>query len=133
MVKEDKFLLDTNVIIEILRGNNAIICKIESVGQHNCYISEITLAELLYGAVRGNNPKNFTDVERIAIEFQVLPIRPAFRTYAETRNTLRQNGTPIDHMDLFIASVAIHNGLTLITHNTKHFTRIPNLKLSDWQ
>lgn len=133
MVVRESFLLDTNVIIEVLRGNNDIIDKIESVGQENCYISEITIAELLYGAVRGNKQKNFLDVERIEQEFTVLPIRPAFKLYAEIRNILRQNGTPIDHMDLFVASVAMKHGMTLVSHNTKHFVRIQGLKLVDWQ
>ena len=133
MVRVEKYLLDTNVIIEVLRGNDDMITKIESVGQSNCFISEITLAELLYGAVRGKNPKNFLDVERIEQEFHVLSIRPAYRQYAETRNQLRQNGMPIDHMDLFVASVAMYNNLTLVSHNTKHFARINGLKLVDWQ
>ena len=133
MVRAGKYLLDTNVIIEVLRGNDDMITKIESVGQSNCFISEITLAELLYGAVRGNNPKNFLDVERIEQEFDVLSIRPAYRQYAVTRNQLRQNGMPIDHMDLFVASVAMYNNLTLVSHNTKHFARINGLKLVDSQ
>ena len=133
MVTPEKYLLDTNVIIEVLRGNDAMITKIEVAGQENCYISEITLAELLYGAVRGNNPRNFMDVERIEQEFDVLSIRPAYMQYAKIRNCLRQEGTLIDHMDLFVASVAIHNDLTLVSHNTKHFNRIEGLKLTDWQ
>lgn len=133
MVTPENYLLDTNVIIEVLRGNDNIITKIEEIGQTKCFISEITIAELFYGAVRGNNPKNFLDVERIEHEFEVLAIRPAYRQYAEARNKLRQNGTPIDHMDLFVASVAMHNNMTLVSHNTKHFTRIEGLKLTDWQ
>ena len=133
MVEEKQYLLDTNVIIEVLRGNNAIITKIEDVGLNNCFISEITIAELLYGAVRGNNPRNFLDVKRIEEEFEVLAIRPAYMQYAESRNQLRQKGNPIDHMDLFVASVAIHNNLVLVSHNTKHFARIEGLTLIDWQ
>jgi len=133
MVERSKYLLDTNVIIEVLRGNDDIITKIETVGQKNCYISEITIAELLYGAVRGNRKKNFDDVKLIEEKFKVLPIRPAFKEYAETRNILRQNGTPVDHMDLFVASVARHSNLILVTHNTKHFDRIPEINVEDWQ
>lgn len=84
MVSPTKYLLDTNVIIEVLRGNNDIITQIENVGQSNCFISEITIAELLYGAVRGNRPENFFDVERIEKEFEVLPIRASFRQYAKS-------------------------------------------------
>lgn len=133
MVREKKYLLDTNVIIEILRGNNGVISKIETIGQSNCFISEISIAELFFGAVRSNNPKNFQDIKTIEQEFSVLPIRPAFRKYAESRNQLRQKGTPIDHMDLFIASVALFNDMTLVSHNTKHFERIEGLNLADWQ
>ena len=118
MVRVEKYLLDTNVIIEVLRGNEDMITKIESVGQSNCYISEITLAELLYGAVRSNNPKNFHDVECIEQEFHVLSIRPAYRQYAETRNLLRQKGMPIDHMDLFVVSVAMYNNLNVSSTNS---------------
>ena len=79
------------------------------------------------------NPKNFQDIKIIEQEFSVLPIRPAFRKYAESRNLLRQKGTPIDHMDLFVASVALFNDMTLVSHNTKHFERIEGLNLADWQ
>ena len=51
----------------------------------------------------------------------------------KNRTILRQKGMPIDRMDLFVASVAMYNNLTLVSHNTKHFARINNLKLTDWQ
>jgi len=133
MVGNEQYLLDTNVIIEVLRNNDEMIRKIESIGINNCYISEITIAELIYGAVRSRNPKNFNDVERIEQKFEVLPLRPAFRKYAETRDALRHKGTPIDHLDLFVASVAMFNNLVLVSHNTKHFERISDLQLTDWQ
>ena len=73
-----------------------------------------------------------------------VKVHPSLSTLAEKthsrllqekkcRNLLRQKGMPIDHMDLFVASVAIYNNLTLVSHNTKHFARINNLKLTDWQ
>ena len=54
-----RFILDTNVVVEILHGNRKIIEKIERIGRRDCCISEITIAELYYGAVKGGNPKNF--------------------------------------------------------------------------
>jgi len=45
---------------------------------------------------------------------------------------LRRLGTPLDDMDLLIAGIAIENDMTLVTHNMKHFSRIPGLKLQDW-
>lgn len=47
-----KYLLDTNAIIEMLRGNRLFLDSIEKHGRLNCFISEITIAELCYGAVK---------------------------------------------------------------------------------
>ena len=52
----------------------------------------------------------------------------SFISKEKTRSILRQKGMPIDHMDLFVASVAMYNNLTLVSHNTKHFVRINILK-----
>jgi predicted nucleic acid-binding protein len=57
----------------------------------------------------------------------------SFISKEKTRIILRQKGMPIDHMDLFVASVAMYYNLTLVSHNTKHFVRINILKLTDWQ
>lgn len=127
------YLLDTNVIIELLHGNASVIEHMYSVGLENCCICEMTIAELFYGAVKGNNEKNFTDIEIIRSLFKEKPIRPCFREYAENRLALRQKGKSVDLMDLLIASVALHNEYVLVTHNTKHFERIPQLAIEDWQ
>ena len=61
MVNSENYLLDTNVIIEVLRGNNDVISRIESVGQSCCYITEITIAELLH------NTKHFVRIEGLKL------------------------------------------------------------------
>lgn len=53
-----KYLLDTNICIALLRGNRDIEHKIESVGYYNCFLSEITVAELIYGAYKSGNTQN---------------------------------------------------------------------------
>jgi tRNA(fMet)-specific endonuclease VapC len=53
--------------------------------------------------------------------------------YGEIRSKLAAKGTPIGNNDLHIAAIAIANNLTLITHNTREFSRIDNLKLEDWE
>ena len=67
-----RFMLDTNAVIEMLHGNRKMIDHIESVGRNNCCISEITIAELYYGAVKGGNPKNFRDIEIVQNVFEIL-------------------------------------------------------------
>jgi tRNA(fMet)-specific endonuclease VapC len=53
--------------------------------------------------------------------------------YGEIRSKLATKVTPIGNNDLHIASITIANNLTLITHNTREFSRIDNLKLEDWE
>ena len=93
----------------------------------------MTIAELFYGAVKGKNEKNFNDIDTIRFLFKEKSVNSCFREYAEIRDSLRQQGLTIDLMDVFIASVALHNNLILVTHNTKHFNRIKNIQIEDWQ
>ena len=127
------YLLDTNVIIELLHGNQKVIEHIYSVGINKCAICEMTIAELFYGAVKGKNEKNFNDIDTIRFLFKENSVNSCFREYADIRDSLRQQGLTIDLMDVFIASVALHNNLILVTHNTKHFNRIQNIQIEDWQ
>ena len=94
---------------------------------------EITIAELLYGALKGNRKENYADVELIRRLFAEEYINPSSLEFAKIRLLLKQKGTPVDLMDLFIASVALHGGYTLVTHNLKHFSRKENIKIEDWQ
>ena len=64
---------------------------------------------------------------------KTVPIFPSLRTYGETKSQLEAKGMRIDEFDLLIGATAVDNSMTLVTHNTKHFQRIPNLKLEDWE
>jgi tRNA(fMet)-specific endonuclease VapC len=57
----------------------------------------------------------------------------AAEVYGRIRARLSAIGTPNGPNDLFIASIAIANNLTLITHNTREFSRIGELRLEDWE
>lgn len=127
------YLLDTNVIIEMLRGNTSVINKIYAIGIENCCICEMTIAELYYGAAKGRKEKNFNDVKLVERIFRIIPVYESFREYAEIRLELRNNGTPIDMMDLFIGSTARYNKCVLVSHNLKHMKHISGLQLEDWQ
>ena len=53
--------------------------------------------------------------------------------YGRIRAHLAGLGMLIGPNDLLIASIALANGLILVTHNTAEFSRVPGLKLEDWQ
>jgi tRNA(fMet)-specific endonuclease VapC len=52
--------------------------------------------------------------------------------FGRFKATLRREGRPIGDIDLFIAGVAVCYGLTVVTNNTGHFERLPNLTLENW-
>ena len=127
------YLLDTNICVFYLRGKHALNKKFEFIGFENCYISEITIAELKYGAECSNKvDENLMLIAEFAKEINILPVFDCFDVYAQEKAKLRKVGALIDDFDLLIASTAIHNKMTLVTDNIKHFERIKNLVIENW-
>lgn len=127
-----KYLLDTNICIFFLQGKYGIKEKIQQVGRKNCYISEISIAELLYGAAYSGSSKHSHDVEIILESLTVVPIYDSLPTYAETKASLRRSGQMIEEFDMLIGSSAVHHGYVMVTENTDHFERIPNIEIENW-
>ena len=81
-----KYLLDSNICIHFLRGKYNIIDKLNEVGIDNCAISEITLAELVFGAEKSDNPnKNNKLIEKFIGQMSILPIFDAIQTYGKEK------------------------------------------------
>lgn len=129
-----QYLLDTNICIFFLRGMLDFDEIIKQKGLDNCFISELTVFELKYGAENSDNPKkSHQAVEKFVKGLTVIPIFGIVKEYAETKVYLRKNGTPLhDEFDLIIGVTALANELTLVTDNTKDFRFIKNLKLENW-
>lgn len=126
-----KFLLDTNVIVEILRGNYEVQQRTYGIGLQNCCISSLTMAELYAGAYKSGKPAAFDQLKVIEEMFPILPFKDSYRTFGRLRNETDGIGRHIDDIDLLIASIALDNDLVLATHNLKHFADIPGLELAD--
>lgn len=128
-----KYLLDTNICIYFLKGQYNIDEKIKSVGVENCFISDITVAELKFGAENSKQKaKNRKVIENFIDSIQILPIITCLDTYAKEKSRLRKSGMIIDEFDLLIGSSAIENHMVLVTRNTKHFERLRNLEIENW-
>ena len=131
-MKGVKYLLDTNICVFFLRKKFKIGDKIKEIGIDNCYISEITVAELLYGANCSDNPvKNLEIVKSFCKDFNVISISECLETFAIEKSNLRKMGILIDDFDLLIASTAIENNFILVTDNVKHFKRL-DIKIENW-
>lgn len=127
------YLLDTNVIVELLRKNKKMRDKINEVGLNRCFISEITIVELLYGAEKSGNPDKIREVKWVEDTFKQIPVHTAFRDFAKIKVLLEKQQSIIDSFDLLIGATALANNYVVVTHNTKHLSRIPGLTFEDWQ
>lgn len=134
MPVEKKFLLDTNICISLLKNKYGIREKIIEVKPKNCFVSEITIAELYYGAAKSNNKaERIKDVEFIATKFDVLPIFPALELFGDIKTKLESDGNRIDDFDILIGSTALVNNLVMVTDNVKHLGRLPNIVIENWK
>ena len=128
-----QYLLDTNICIYFLNGKFNLKSKIYSVGLAFCSISEITVAELKYGAEKSQRrDENNRIVEDFITKFSIIPIYPSLNIYAKEKARLKKSGTIIDDFDLLIGATAISNEMILLTNNVAHLGRLENIKIQDW-
>ena len=131
-----QYLLDTNVCVFLLRGQYAIDKKLDNVGLENCHISEITEAELKYGAELGRRKglrKRMEHLNDFLASINILPISDAIDLYASEKARLRLAGTPADDdFDLLIGCTAIVNDMVMVTENLKHFINYAGIRLENW-
>ena len=131
------YLLDSNTCIEYLRlGQKLLVTRRLSVTPYQEIATcTIVLAEFLYGALRSANPTaSWTQVLSFTGKFSSLPFDAHAATdYADIKALLASLGQLIGPNDLMIAAIARSSGLTLVTHNTAEFSRVPGLQLEDWQ
>jgi len=129
-----KYLLDTNTCVFFLRGKYNLDIKIRQKELINCYISEITVFELRYGAENSDDPsKAHKTLDSFLSGVSIIPIIGSVKRYAKEKVRLRNNGTPVhDEFDLLIGVTAVENGLTLVTDNIKDFKRLKGIKIENW-
>ena len=128
------YLLDTDTIIFNLNGNENIRRSLRRHLQDPMKISIVTLMELYYGACKSQrSDANLAKVKTIEQSFEILPTgQESAETFARLKSELERKGTRLDDFDLLIASCALARNLTLVSNNTKHFGRIPGLRLENW-
>lgn len=131
MLTHGIYLLDTDTCVALLKKNSRVLQHLEEVGVDNCKISDITLAELYFGAFKSGKQKHFNDVSQIAMLFESYRVM-YLKKYGEIRWQLESRGLKIGDMDMFIAATAIEEELILVTGNLAHFRRIPGLKTENW-
>ena len=130
-----KYMLDTNMIAYAKNRRPAVV--LEHLMQHDpsqICISSITMAELEYGVHNSSKPEqNRTALMMFLSGITILPFdSDASFEYGKIRYDLKSKGIPIGGNDLLIAAHTKSLGLTLVTHNTREFSRVEGLSIEDW-
>lgn len=123
-----KYLLDTNVIVDHLRGKKPIEASLVKKGS---LMSIITQAELYYGAYKSKKPQeNLRKIRQMLEDLAIDTVnlsKDIIDVYGQIKAKLEAKGQKLDEFDLLIAATALSSDLTLVTRNTSHFRRIPHL------
>lgn len=128
-----RFLLDTNAVIALLKGDPGMISRLRQNAPADFGLSSIVCYELLYGAAKSAR-REANEARVHALRFEHVPFddRDAWHAGA-IRAGLERAGTPIGAYDLLIAGQAVARDLILITRNTREFERIDGLAFEDWE
>ena len=131
------YLFDTDFVVELFRGRlcagaDARLHGVPVAQQHIC---SVTLSELVYGARRTARPAHHLRlIETVLLPCVHVVTFDAAAAYVAgaLRARLEDCGQPLSFPDLQIAAMAMANDLALVTGNTRHFARIPGLRLENW-
>lgn len=127
-----KYILDTDICIFALKQRLGVLQRLLQESPDDIAVSAMTEAELTFGAIKSANPERAKHQVTAFLEpVRVLPFdSEAAQKHADIRFAIRS--TPIGERDMVTAAVAVANRLTLVTHNTREFSRVEGLALEDW-
>ena len=128
-----QYLLDTDTVSFALRGEGNVNSRLMDQGKSKISISSITLAELRSGAARKESRRIHRLIDELISVVPVLPFdeRAADR-FGQVSSHLFVRGKRVGDVDTLIAAHALSLECVLVTHNVRHFQRIPGLKIEDW-
>jgi tRNA(fMet)-specific endonuclease VapC len=128
-----RFLLDTNAVIAMLKGNPALHERLRKHDPQDFGLSVIVAYELYFGAFRSQRrAENLARVDALRFEMVDFTATDA-RSVGLVRADLVTAGTPIGPYDTLIAAQALSRDLVLITRNSREFSQVRSLKIEDWE
>lgn len=128
-----RYLLDTDTVSLIVRGEGSVEEHFRRLRPSDVCTSSIVVGEIELGLARRSSRTLRRVTNRL---FEILAVAPydgdAAKRYGKLAASLLERGTPIGVEDTMVAAHALSLGLALVTHNTRHFSRVRGLKLEDW-
>ena len=131
-----RYLLDTNVVSDFVRGHEAVGHRLRATRPQEVAVSTVTLMEVEYGLALdpGRSRRLAPLLDGMLGSVRVLPFsRADARSAGGVRAALRGKGRPIGPYDVLLAGCALSRGLTLVTANTGEFTRVTGLAIENWR
>ena len=136
-----KVLLDTDILSEILKGKSAVVTARAGayLAQQGCFTtSAVSVAEIVYGLRRVGRDDRVAQFEASLATAEVLPLDDAAARLAGRINAdLERAGRIIGMPDVFIAAIALRNGLPIVTGNVAHFEQVRSagydLHIDNWR
>ncbi len=128
------FLPDTNVVSAYFQQRDAGLARKFAAAFPNLRLSILVLAELEYGAAKSGVARHRSRLDSLLANVAVESFGPEDSLcYGRLRANLERSGNIIGTMDTLIAAQAFRLGATVVTHNLREFSRVPGLKVEDWQ
>ncbi len=131
-----KYLLDTCVISDFVKGDQNVMTRLKSYSPDDLAISSVTAMEIEFGLQL--NPARAKKIQSIIrqllVSVHILPFETSDAVAtAKIRAILQKQGRPIGPYDVMIAGTALSRSLIMVTSNTKEFNRVEELELQDWR
>jgi len=128
------YMLDTDTVSFFMKDNpKEVRIKVAKHKKDEFCISAITYAELMFGLKRKYSKQLDFWLNEVLNMFNVIAFDDVSSViYGDIRTALEKSGNPLDNMDMLIAASALAHGAVLVSHNTKHFSKIKNLNVEDW-
>ena len=128
------YLLDTDTLIYLINGNPRVRENVNAHRVASKFFSVISYGELVHGCRKSQRvDHNLYKIQLLVEYYKIFDVTvPVMDCFGEVKANLQRAGTPVEDMDLIIACTALTMNYTLVTNNTKHFQKIPGLKLVNW-
>lgn len=126
--------LDTNTLVYFFKGIGGVAQRLQATPPREVGIPAVVLYELEVGIAKSRSPEHRRSALGALLQLaRILPFDAASaRCAADARARLEVAGTPIGPLDTLIAGTALAHSATLVTHNTREFSRVPGLSIVDW-
>ena len=133
----EKYILDTCTWVEYFHHRHGVREHVEKLATVQLSASEVTLAELTYGAINSADyERHIKEPQALRRDVKIYDISEVFEEYGRIRCALKKIRKDLDRevgqFDMLIGATALHYGLTVVTDNIKHFSLMPGVKCENW-